>query len=236
MSALSMAVLVQQHAAVEALLQYSCRDRNLLGIQSDLLGAHAMGIRNVLGITGDVRNLGDIPDATAVFDVDSIGLTNVINRLNHGLDIGGQSIGAPTAFHAGVMVTPSRDLDQELRRLEFKVEAGAEYAVTRPVFDVAAFEKFLKRVERMGLPIIVGIWPFDSALNAEFMANEVPGVTVPEPLLERMRKTISSEAAAAEGVAIAQQIVTAVKSMAAGVQISSPSGRLDAALDVLDVV
>ncbi|HEX8026963.1 MAG TPA: bifunctional homocysteine S-methyltransferase/methylenetetrahydrofolate reductase [Vicinamibacterales bacterium] len=236
MSALSMAVLVQQHAAVEALLTYSCRDRNLLGIQSDLLGAHAMGVRNVLGITGDVRSLGDIPDATAVFDVDSIGLTNVINRLNHGLDIGGQSIGEPTAFHAGVMVNPSRDLDQELRRLEFKVEAGAEFAVTRPVFDVAAFERFLKRVASLGLPIIVGIWPFESALNAEFMANEVPGVTVPDAIVERMRKTTSAEAAAAEGVLVAREIATAVKGMAAGVQISTPSGRLDAALDVLDVV
>jgi methionine synthase I (cobalamin-dependent)/5,10-methylenetetrahydrofolate reductase len=236
MSALSMAVLVQQHAAIEALLQYSCRDRNLLGIQSDLLGAHAMGVRNVLGITGDVRNLGDIPDATAVFDVDSIGLTNVINRLNHGLDISGQPIGDPAAFHAGVMVNPSRDLDQELRRLEFKVEAGAEFAVTRPVFDVAAFERFLTRVESFGLPIIVGIWPFESALNAEFMANEVPGVTVPDALVERMRKASNAEAAMAEGVAIAQEIVTAVKGMAAGVQIATPSGRLDAALDVLDVV
>jgi methionine synthase I (cobalamin-dependent)/5,10-methylenetetrahydrofolate reductase len=236
MSALSMAVLVQQHASVEALLQYSCRDRNLLGIQSDLLGAHAMGVRNVLGITGDVRNLGDIPDATAVFDVDSIGLTNVINRLNHGLDIGGQSIGEPTGFHTGVMVNPSRDLDQELRRLEFKVEAGAEFAVTRPVFDVNAFERFLKRVAPMRLPIIVGIWPFESALNAEFMANEVPGVTVPDAIVERMRKTASAEAAAAEGVKVAREIVIAIKGMAAGVQISTPSGRLDAALDVLDVV
>ncbi|HEX6163128.1 MAG TPA: bifunctional homocysteine S-methyltransferase/methylenetetrahydrofolate reductase [Vicinamibacterales bacterium] len=236
MSALSMAVLVQQHAAVEALLQYSCRDRNLLGIQSDLLGAHAMGVRNVLGITGDVRNLGDIPDATAVFDVDSIGLTNVINRLNHGLDIGGQSIGEPTGFHTGVMVNPSRDLDQELRRLEFKIEAGAEFAVTRPVFDVAAFERFLKKVAPMRLPIIVGIWPFESALNAEFMANEVPGVTVPDAMVERMRNTASAEAAAAEGVLIARELVAAIKGMAAGVQISTPSGRLDAALDVLDVV
>ncbi len=236
MSALSLAVLVQQHAAVEVLLQYSCRDRNLLGIQSDLLGAHAMGVRNLLGITGDVRSLGDIPDATAVFDVDSIGLTNVIARLNHGLDIGGQSIGAPTSFHTGVMVNPSRDLDQELRRLEFKVEAGAEFAVTRPVFDVAAFERFLARVAPLGVPIIVGIWPFESALNAEFMANEVPGVTVPEALVERMRRTTNADAAAAEGIKVAQELVSAVAGMAAGVQISTPSGRLDAALAVLDVV
>jgi methionine synthase / methylenetetrahydrofolate reductase(NADPH) len=236
MSALALAVLVQQHAGVEAVLQYSCRDRNLLGIQSDLLGAHAMGVRNVLGITGDVRMLGDIPDATAVFDIDSIGLTNVITQLNHGLDIGGQSIGEPTCFHTGVMVNPSRDLDQELRRLEFKVEAGAEYAVTRPVFDVKAFERFLARVAPMRLPIIVGIWPFESALHAEFMANEVPGVTVPDAFVDRMRKTASAEAALAEGVKIAKEIVTAIKGMAAGVQISVPSGRLDAALDVLDVV
>jgi homocysteine S-methyltransferase len=134
------------------------------------------------------------------------------------------------------MVNPSRDLDQEMRRLEFKVEAGAEFAVTRPVFDVAAFERFLKRVTPMGLPVIVGIWPFESALNAEFMANEVPGVTVPEAMVERMRRTTSAEAAMAEGVSVAREIVTAVKGMAAGVHISSPSGRLDAALDVLDVV
>ncbi|MEO8678504.1 MAG: bifunctional homocysteine S-methyltransferase/methylenetetrahydrofolate reductase [Vicinamibacterales bacterium] len=236
MSALSLAVLVQQQTSAEVLLQYSCRDRNLLGIQSDLLGAHAMGVRNLLGITGDVRTLGDIPDATAVFDVDSIGLTNVITRLNHGLDVGGQPIGEPTAFHTGVMVNPSRDLDQELRRLQFKVEAGAEFAVTRPVFDVAAFERFLKRVESLRLPIIVGIWPFESALNAEFMANEVPGVTVPDSLVERMRRTTSAEKAAAEGVAVARELVIQLKGMAAGVQISTPSGRLDAALDVLDVV
>lgn len=236
MSALSLAVLVQQHAAVEVLLQYSCRDRNLLGIQSDLLGAHAMGLRNLLGVTGDVRSLGEIPDATAVFDVDSIGLTNVINRLNHGLDIGGQSIGEPTSFHTGVMVNPSRDLDQELRRLEFKVEAGAEFAVTRPVFDVSAFERFLARIAPLRIPVIVGIWPFESALNAEFMANEVPGVMVPEALVERMRRTTSVDHAIAEGVLVAQELARALSPMAAGVQISTPSGRLAAALDVLDVV
>ena len=236
MSALSVAVLVQQQVGAEVLLQYSCRDRNLLGIQSDLLGAHAMGVRNLLGITGDVRSLGDIPDATAVFDVDSIGLTNVITRLNHGLDIGGQPLGEPTSFHTGVMVNPSRDLDQELRRLEFKVEAGAEFAVTRPVFDVSAFERFLARVESFRLPIVVGIWPFESALNAEFMANEVPGVTVPEALVERMRRASSAEAAAQEGIAIARELVQAIRRSAAGIQISAPSGRVETLLAILDVV
>jgi methionine synthase I (cobalamin-dependent)/5,10-methylenetetrahydrofolate reductase len=236
MSALSVAVLVQQQVGAEVLLQYSCRDRNLLGIQSDLLGAHAMGVRNLLGITGDVRTLGDIPDATAVFDVDSIGLTNVITRLNHGLDIGGQPLGEPTAFHTGVMVNPSRDLDQELRRLDFKVEAGAEFAVTRPVFDVSAFERFLARVESFRLPILVGIWPFESALNAEFMANEVPGVTVPEALVERMRRASSAEAAVQEGIAIARELVQAIRRSAAGLQISTPSGRVETALAILNVV
>ena len=143
MSALSLAVLIQQNAWIETVLQYSCRDRNLLGMQSDLLGAHAMGVRNVMIVTGDVRSVGDYPDATAVFDVDSIGLTNVVARLNHGLDIGGQAIGSPTAFHIGVQVNPgAEDLDAEIRRFEYKVEAGAEFAVTKPVFDVATFERF----------------------------------------------------------------------------------------------
>jgi methionine synthase / methylenetetrahydrofolate reductase(NADPH) len=234
LSALALAVLVSQQSGIDTLLQYSCRDRNLLGIQSDLLGAHALGLRNLLGITGDARSLGDIPDATAVFDVDSIGLTNVINRLNHGLDIAGQSIGPPTRFHAGVMANPSRDLEQELKRLEYKVEAGAEFVVTRPVFDVAAFERFLSGVAGFRIPIIVGLWPFDTALHAEFMANEVPGVTVPEALVERMRQTSSAEAAAAEGVAIASELLAALTPMAQGVHIFTLSGRVDRAFEVLD--
>ncbi len=233
LSALSLAVLMSQQHGIETLLQYSCRDRNLLGIQSDLLGAHALGLRNILGITGDARSLGDIPDATAVFDVDSIGLTNVVNRLNHGLDIGGQSIGAPTRFHTGVMANPSRDLDQELKRLEYKVEAGAEFVITRPIFDAQAFERFLQRVEAFRIPIIVGLWPFDSALNAEFMANEVPGVTVPEALVERMRRAASAEAAEAEGVSIARELLRNLRAMAQGVHIFTQSGKIDRAFDVL---
>ncbi|MCC7125497.1 MAG: bifunctional homocysteine S-methyltransferase/methylenetetrahydrofolate reductase [Acidobacteria bacterium] len=233
LSALALAVLLRQQAGVETLLQYSCRDRNLLGIQSDLLGAHALGLRNLLGITGDVRSLGDIPDATAVFDVDSIGLTNVISRLNHGLDIGGQPIGAPTAFLAGVMANPSRDLDQELKRLAYKVEAGAEFIVTRPVFDVAAFERFRARVVPFGLPLIVGIWPFDSALHAEFMANEVPDVTVPEDVVDRMRRTETADAAAAEGVAIARELLAALRPMADGVHVFTLTGRVARSAEVL---
>jgi homocysteine S-methyltransferase len=235
MSALSLAVLVQQQAGVETVLQYSCRDKNLLGIQSDLLGAYAMGLRNLLGITGDVRTLGDIPDATAVFDVDSIGLTNVLTRLNHGLDVGGQPIGAPTAFHVGVMVNPAADdIDAELRRFEYKVEAGAEYAVTRPVFDPGAMERFVERISQFHIPIVAGLWPFESALNAEFMANEVPGVTVPDALLQRMKQTADEEAAVAEGIAIAQELAAELRHLVQGLHISAPSGRLNLALRTLD--
>ena len=234
MSALSLAVLVQQQAGVETLLQYSCRDKNLLGIQSDLLGAYAMGLRNLLGITGDVRKLGDIPDATAVFDVDSIGLTNLLTRLNHGLDVGGQPIGSPTGFHVGVMVNPAADdLEGELRRFEYKVEAGAEFAVTHPVFDVALVERFLARTAQFRIPVIATLHPFESLLNAEFMANEVPGVKVPDRLMQRMRDAAGDAAAAAEGVMIAQELASGLRRMVQGLHISAPSGRLELALRTL---
>jgi homocysteine S-methyltransferase len=234
MSALSLAVLVQQHAWIEAVLQYSCRDRNLLGMQSDLLGAHAMGVRNVMLVTGDVRTVGDYPDATAVFDVDSIGLTNVVARLNQGLDIGGQPLGSPTAFHIGVQVNPgAEDLDAEIRRFEYKVEAGAEFAVTKPVFDVATFERFAKRIASARLPIILGLWPFESVLNAEFMANEVPGVQVPESVVDRMRRVAGPEAALAEGIAIAHELGCALKGAIQGVHVAAPSGRIESAVEVI---
>ena len=234
-SALSLAVLIEQQAGIETLLHYSCRDRNLLGIQSDLLGAHAMGLRNLLLITGDPGRVGDYPDATAVFDVDSIGLTNVVSRLNRGCDVGGQAIGAPTGFHIGVSVNPAAsNLDQELRRFEYKVEAGAEFIVTRPIFDVAAFERFLKRIEFARLPVVAGLFPFESARNAEFMANEVPGVRVPDAMLERMRRAEGAETAAREGIAIAREIASTLRHAVQGLQISTASGDIDAALAVLD--
>jgi homocysteine S-methyltransferase len=234
MSALSLAVLVQQQAWIETVLQYSCRDRNLLGMQSDLLGAHAMGVRNLMVVTGDVRSVGDYPDATAVFDVDAIGLTNVVSRLNRGLDIGGQAIGSPTAFHLGVQVNPgAEDLDREIRRFEYKVEAGAEFAITKPVFDAGTFERLFSRIQSARIPIIVGLWPFESVLNAEFMANEVPGVSVPEAVLVRMRRAGDGAAAAAAGVAIAREVGCALKGMVQGVHVAAPSGRIEPALEVL---
>jgi homocysteine S-methyltransferase len=235
LSALSLAVLIEQQAGIETLLHYSCRDRNLLGIQSDLLGAHAMGLRNLLLITGDPGRVGDYPDATAVFDVDSIGLTNVVTRLNHGCDVGGQAIGAPTAFHLGVSFNPAAsNLDEELRRFDYKVEAGAEFILTRPIFDVAAFERVHKRIGAAQLPIVAGIFPFDSVRNAEFMANEVPGVRVPEAVMERMRRADGLAAAGAEGVAVAREIAAALRGAVQGVQVSTPSGSIEAALAVID--
>ncbi len=234
MSALSLAVLIQQQAWIEAVLQYSCRDRNLLGMQSDLLGAHAMGVRNLMIVTGDARSVGDYPDATSIFDVDSIGLTNVVTRLNHGLDVGGQAIGSPTGFHVGVQVNPgAEDLDAEVRRFEYKVDAGAEFAITKPVFDVATFERLYKRIDGARVPLIVGVWPFESLLNAEFMANEVPGVSVPDHILKRMRSAGEGEAAANEGVAIARELGRELKSLVQGVHVAAPSGRVESALEVL---
>ncbi len=234
-SALALAILIEQQAGVETLLHYACRDRNLLGIQSDLLGAHAIGLRNVLLVTGDPGRVGDYPDATAVFDVDSIGLTNVVARLNHGCDVGGQAIGAPTGFHIGVSINPgAHNLEQELRRFQYKVEAGAEFVLTRPVFDVRAFEQVLTRIQDARLPVIAGVFPFESSRNAEFMANEVPGVRVPDALLERMRRADGTEAAAREGIAIAREIATELRTAVQGVQVSTQSGDVESALAVLD--
>jgi homocysteine S-methyltransferase len=234
-SALSLAVLIEQQAGIETLLHYACRDRNLVGIQSDLLGAHAMGLRNVLLVTGDPGRVGDYPDATAVFDVDSIGLTNVVARLNRGCDVGGQSIGMPTGFHIGVSVNPGApNMEQELRRFEYKVEAGAEFVVTRPIFDVSAFAPFLARIEAARLPVIAGVFPFESARNAEFMANEVPGVRVPDALIERMRRTSSAEEASREGVSIAREIAQRLRGAVQGIQVATAGGDVDVALAVLD--
>jgi methionine synthase / methylenetetrahydrofolate reductase(NADPH) len=237
MSALAAAVLVQQQAGVETILHFTCRDRNLLGMQSDLLGAHSMGIRNLLIVTGDPTHVGDYPDATAVFDVDSIGLTNVVARLNRGLDIGGQGIGNPTAFHIGVAVNPGAiDVDEEVRRFAYKVEAGAEFAITQPVFDARAFAQFLERIASSRIPVLASITPLESVRHAEFMANEVPGVSVPESVIDRMRKAEAMDRAAAEGLAIAREVAAEIRPLVHGIQISAAGDAVEAALAVMDVV
>jgi methionine synthase / methylenetetrahydrofolate reductase (NADH) len=233
MSAMAVAVLVQQQSGIEPILHYACRDRNLLGMQSDLLGAHAMGIRNVLLITGDPPKIGDYPDATAVFDVDSIGLTNVVTRLNQGFDIGGQPIGQATSFHIGVALNhAASDLENEVRRFNYKLEAGAEFAITQPVYDVEAFERFLQRIPRGRIPIIAGLAPLESVRHAEFMANEVPGVFVPEQVLDRIRQAEAGGNAAAEGLAIAHEIASRLRGLVQGLQITAARGALPKLLEL----
>jgi methionine synthase / methylenetetrahydrofolate reductase(NADPH) len=236
MGALLSALMIQREAGLEAVVHYACRDRNLLGMLSDLLGAAAAGIRNLLIVTGDPPKMGPYPEATAVFDIDSIGLTNLVSRLNRGLDPGGNPLGQPTRFVIGVGVNPAApDLEREIRRFAWKVEAGAEWAITQPVFDLAQLERFLKRIEGFRIPIVAGIWPLVSLRNAEFLANEVPGVTVPDEVLERMRVASAKgkDEALAEGVRISQEMLLAVAERLQGAQVSAPLGRVPVALEVL---
>ncbi len=236
MSAQVTCQLIQQQAGIEAVLHFCCRDRNILGIQSELLGAHTAGIRNLICITGDPPRMGAYPDATAVFDVDAIGLVNIVRNLNHGLDIGGNPMGSQTALLIGVGANPGAlNMDEEIRRFEWKVEAGAEYVVTQPVFDLNLLEQFLKRTEHVKIPVLCGIWPLTSFRNAEFMVNELR-VPVPEEFMERMRQVDNADRAREEGVAIAREMVQRVRSMVQGVQLSAPFGRYQMALDVAEAL
>jgi methionine synthase I (cobalamin-dependent)/5,10-methylenetetrahydrofolate reductase len=233
MSAQSLCIQIQQHTGIETILHYTTRDRNLLSIQSDLLGASSIGLHNILCLTGDPPKLGNYPDATAVFDVDSIGLVNIVRRLNYGLDIGSNSIGATTNFTIGVAANPGvPDIEHELRRFFFKVEAGAEYTITQPVFDLSLLESFLERIEGHRIPVIAGIWPLTSLRNAEFMKNDLQ-VSMPDEILQRMAKTGSPDAARREGILIAQEMLEAVRPLVQGVQVSAPFGRYTAAAEVI---
>jgi homocysteine S-methyltransferase len=233
MSAQSLCIQIQQHTGIETILHYTCRDRNLLSIQSDLLGASSIGLHNILCLTGDPPKLGNYPDATAVFDVDSIGLVNIVRRLNNGLDIGSNSIGASANFTIGVAANPGvPDIEHELRRFAWKVEAGAEYAITQPVFDLRLLEEFLERIKDHRIPVIAGIWPLTSLRNAEFMKNDLR-VSMPEEIMLRMAQAETPEAARAEGIKIAQEMLEAVRPYVEGVQVSAPFGRYAAAAEVI---
>jgi len=233
MSGQSLCIQIQQHTSIDTVLHYTCRDRNILSIQSDLLGASSIGLRNILCLTGDPPKLGNYPDATAVFDVDSIGLVNMVRRLNHGLDIGSNSIGSSTNFTIGIAANPGvPDIEHELRRFKYKVEAGAEYAITQPVFDLRLLENFLERIAEYRIPIIAGIWPLTSLRNAEFMKNDLR-VSMPEEIMLRMAQAETPEAASREGIAIAQEMLEAVRPYVQGVQVSAPFGRYNAAAEVI---
>jgi methionine synthase I (cobalamin-dependent)/5,10-methylenetetrahydrofolate reductase len=236
MSNQALCLMIAQQVEIEPILHYTCRDRNVLGIQSDLMGASALGIRNLICITGDPPKMGNYPDATAVFDVDAIGLVNIVHNLNHGLDIGSNPIGNGTKFVIGVGANPGvPNIDEEIRRFEYKVQAGAEYAVTQPVFDLRLLEDFLRRIEHCRIPVIAGIWPLVSARNAEFMKNELR-VSVPDEIIARISRATTAEAARAEGVAIARDMLSAVRDMVQGAQISAPQGRYSSAVDVLEAL
>lgn len=237
MSAQHLSCLIEKQVGIETVLHYTCRDRNLLGMMSDMLGLYAVGIHNLLLITGDPPKMGDFPDATAVFDVDSIGLTNMVNHLNRGVDLGGNSIGKPTGYLVGVGLNPTAiDLDLEIRRFEWKVKAGAEFAITQPVFDVSKLLDFLIRIKHTRIPIIAGIWPLVSLRNAEFMNNEVPGVSVPGEVIERMRAAKSKEDALNVGITLAKEMVLRIKDYVEGIQVSAPMGKVQHALEVLEVL
>jgi methionine synthase / methylenetetrahydrofolate reductase(NADPH) len=238
MSNQALAILIQHQVGIEVVLHYTCRDRNVLSMQSDLLGASAIGIRNLICITGDPPKLGNYPDATAVFDIDAIGLVNLVHNLNQGLDLGGNPIGTAAGFVVGVGANPGLpNLDEEVRRFEYKVEAGAEFAVTQPVFDVALLQNFLRRIEHCRIPVIAGIWPLVSVRNAEFMKNELR-VSVPDAIVERMAVASNqgAEAARGEGVAIAREMLLAIRELVQGAQVSAPLSRYPAALDVIEAL
>lgn len=236
MSAQVCCQLMQREAGIETVLHFCCRDRNILGIQSELIGAHSVGVRNLICITGDPPRMGSYPNATAVFDVDAIGLANIVTNLNHGLDIGGNPIGSQTALLLGVGANPGAlNMDEELRRFDWKIQAGAEYVVTQPVFDLELLEAWLKATGHHRIPLIAGIWPLTSYRNAEFMVNELR-VPVPEEYMERMRRADSAEKARAEGIAIASEMVRRIRHMVQGVQLSAPFGRYEMAIEVAHAI
>ncbi len=238
MSAQSLCVLLQEKVGIDTILHYTCRDRNLLGIQSDLLGAYALGLRNVLAITGDPPKLGDYPDATAVYDVDSIGLIRILDHLNHGCDLAGNLIGPALGIHIGCGADPSKpDTAREVARLEQKVLAGAEYVMTQPIYDPRTVESFLARIKHLDVPVLIGILPLYSHRNAEFLHNEVPGMIIPEDIRERMRKAGSGELAQAEGVAIAREALVAAKQLGvSGAYIMPPFNKVDLAVRVVEAL
>ncbi len=231
LSAMITAVKIRQSCNIETLLHFCCRDRNIIAMQSDLLGIQAIDLKNVLIITGDPPKLGEFPDATAVFDLDSIALTKVVSNLNRGIDIAGNSLSVPTSLVIGVGANPAAsDLDREIARFRKKVEAGAEFAITQPVFDENSFFKFLELTKDCKIPVIAGIWPFTSYKNAEFMANEVPGVVVPQKILEKMSRTKDAKDGRKMGVQIAVELMDKIKDNVAGFAISAPFGNVNMAL------
>ncbi|MBF0443086.1 MAG: bifunctional homocysteine S-methyltransferase/methylenetetrahydrofolate reductase [Oligoflexales bacterium] len=236
MSTVMTALMIEQKVGIETILHYTCRDRNLIGMQSDVLGAHASGLRNMLLVTGDPPKLGNYPNVTGVFDVDAIGLTRMVHRLNGGIDLGGRFIGGPTAISIGVGVNPvHRDFEYEMDRFRKKIDAGAEWAITQPVFDFKSMLRFFEYLEKnnVKIPIIAGIWPLTSLRNAQFMNNEVPGIVIPDEIMKKMAEAKTKESAREAGEEIARDLCANLYSYIQGVQVAAPFGRIESALKVI---
>ena len=237
MSNQALALLVQNQLGMETILHVCCRDRNLLGLQSDLLANHVLGLHNLVVITGDPPKMGDYPHATAVFDVDSVGLLKIINRYNHGIDLAGKPIKQPTRFFNACGAEPAAlDYDRELKRLEDKCAQGAEFIMTQPVYDPAILKRFIDDTRHLELPILVGLLPLVSYRNAEFLHNEVPGMQIPASIRDRMRAVDRGALARQEGVRIAQEALMGVVDDVVGAYIMPPFGRYHLALDILECV
>ena len=234
MTNLALAQLVQRHTKIEPLVHICARDRNLLALQGDLLGAHALDTHNLVIITGDPPKVGDYPDATAVFDLDSIGLLGVASALNRGLDPAGKPIGAQTRFVLATGAEPAAlDFEREIRRLYEKRDAGAEVVMTQPVFDPAVLDRFLEATHDLGLPIMVGILPIASSKNAEFLHKNVPGMRIPDLVRKRMANVSEGIEAREEGIKIAAEALLSVRDRVQGVYLMPPFGRVESALEVL---
>ena len=237
MSALTLCYLIQHRTGVETILHLTTRDRSLMGLQSELLGAHAVGVRNIIALTGDPPSLGDYPDSSAVYDVDSIGLIRVLDRLNAGADSAGASIGRPAGFTIACAVDPTRaDLAHEAGRLRAKLEAGAHVVMTQPIYDPSSWTRFLEAygVERLPVPVLAGVLPLQSSKHAEFLHNEVPGITLSDEARERMR--LAGPDGRREGVKMAQELLQALQPHVQGVYLMPSFGRYEVAAEVLEVL
>ena len=237
MSAMMLCYLIQHQVDIETIIHFTTRDRSLMGLQSELLGAHAAGIRNILALTGDPPSLGDYPDSTAVYDVDSIGLIRVINKMKEGEDSSGSSIGRSANFTIACAVDPTKpDLAEEVRRLREKIDAGADFVMTQPIFDVKVWTNFLKLygVDRLPIPVMIGILPLQSSRHAEFLHNEVPGITLTDEARERMRK--AGSAGRKEGVKMGQELLQELRPHAEGVYLMPSFGRYEVAAEVISVL
>ena len=235
-SSLHLAAHVQKKYSIEAIPHFTCRDRNLIGLQSDLLGAQISGVNNILLVTGDPPKLGNNPGASAIYDVDAIGLTHIVSRMNRGLDIGGSSTKATAQFVIGVALNPtSRNMELEISRFNYKVEAGCDYAITQPIYNVDAYQEFMDKANfSKTVPIIMGIWPLVSLRNAEFLKYEVPGVDVPDWVIEEMKKAgDSKEDGIKRGIEIALRTIEKAKNLVAGFQVSAPFNKAEIAIRVI---